>query len=389
VLGPEHEFSVVDDRLKPLPIVDKIIRDFCGRIVNSVQLPTFTFGKELQTHVLEVKPNEPFESPFQFEEIMQDAVSTLHEHLRKRWSANLLGSGMHPTLMLKDAGVWPHRHRQIYEVLGRIFNLRRHGWLNIQSYQLNLPYEDEESGVLLHNVLANLCAFLPAVAASSPVCEGKFGKDVDNRLKFYQENQKEVPSVAGDIVPEYVSSFVEYGEKIIGKYSSDLAAAGADKLLLNKEWINSRGVIFRFDRRALEIRVMDEQECIKSDVALSCYIRAAVRGLLRKAVLAPHETLVNNLRSIIADGLQARVMSDHGQTARQVCHYFLRVAKENANDEERGYLPLIEKRIEKGNLSEIIREKIRKKSQRTQFEEAIISVYLKLVESLIDNEPYF
>ena len=389
MLGPEHEFSIVNDQLKPLPIVDKIIKDFHGRIVNSVQLPNFTFGKELQTHVLEVKPNEPFESPVQFEETIHAAVSTLQEHLRAKYSARLLGTGMHPTLMLKDAGVWPHRHRQIYETLSRIFNLKRHGWLNIQSYQLNLPYEDEKGGVLLHNVLANLCAFLPAIAASSPVYEGSFGRDVDNRLKFYQENQEEIPSVTGDIVPEYVSSFAEYRGRIIGKYSSDLAAAGADKLLLNKEWINSRGVIFRFDRRALETRVMDEQECIKSDVALSCYIRAAARGLVEKAVLAPHETSVNDLRSIIADGLQARVMSEHGQTARQVCRYFLRVAKENANAEERKYLPLIEKRIEKGNLSEIIREKIRKKSQRTQFEEAIISVYLELVESLIDNEPYF
>lgn len=389
MLGPEHEFSIVNDQLKPLPIVDRIIKDFRGRIVNSVQLPAFTFGKELQTHVLEVKPNEPFESPVQFEETMQDAVSTLHEHLRTKYSARLLGTGMHPTLMLKDAGVWSHRHRQIYEALGRIFNLRRHGWLNIQSYQLNVPYGDEKSGVLLHNVLANLCAFVPAVAASSPVYEGRLGKDVDNRLRFYQENQKEISSVAGDIVPEYVSSFVEYRDKVIRKYSSDLAAAGADKLLLNKEWINSRGIIFRFDRRALEIRVIDEQECIKSDVALSCYVRAAARGLVRESVFAPHETLVNNLRSIIADGLQARVMSDHGQTARDVCRYFLRVANENADDEEQRYLPLIEKRIEKGSLAEIIRERIRRKSQKTQSEEAIISVYLELVESLIDNEPYF
>ncbi len=389
MLGPEHEFSIVNDQLKPLPIVDKITKDFHGRIVNSVQLPAFTFGKELQTHVLEVRPNEPFESPVQFEETMQDAVSTLHEHLRTKYSARLLGTGMHPTLMLKDAQVWPHRHKQIYEALGRIFNLRRHGWLNIQSYQLNLPYGNEDSGVLLHNVLANLCAFLPAVAASSSVYEGGLGKDVDNRLKFYQKNQKEIPSVTADIVPEYVSSFAEYRDKIIGKYSSDLAAVGADELLLNKEWINSRGVIFRFDRRALEIRVMDEQECIKSDVALSCYVRAAARGLVGESVFASHETLVNNLRSTIADGLNARVMSDHGQTARDVCRYFLRVAKKNANDEEEKYLSLIGKRIEKGSLAEIIRERIRRKSQKTQFEEAIIGVYLELVESLIDNEPYF
>ena len=72
VLGPEHEFSIVDEQLKALPIVDKLIKDFHGRIVNFVEEPTFTFGKELQMHVMEIKPNEPFRSPRVFEGTMQE-----------------------------------------------------------------------------------------------------------------------------------------------------------------------------------------------------------------------------------------------------------------------------------------------------------------------------
>jgi hypothetical protein len=53
VLGPEHEFSVVNEELKAMPIVDEILKDFHGRIVNFVKQPRFTFGKELQLHVLE------------------------------------------------------------------------------------------------------------------------------------------------------------------------------------------------------------------------------------------------------------------------------------------------------------------------------------------------
>jgi len=34
VLGPEHEFSLVDGNLHPLPIVDTIIKELNGRIVN-------------------------------------------------------------------------------------------------------------------------------------------------------------------------------------------------------------------------------------------------------------------------------------------------------------------------------------------------------------------
>lgn len=269
VLGPEHEYSIVNDGLKAQPIVDKIIRDFHGRVVNFVEQPSFTFGKELQLHVMEIKPNAPFKSPVEFDETMHEAVLTVEDFLQRKYQAHPLGAGMHPLLRLEETRVWPHRHRQIYEAYSKVFDLKRHGWLNVQSFQLNLPYGDEKSAILLHNTLANVCAYLPAVAASSPIYEGTLGKNVDNRLHFYMLNQQEVPSVTGDVIPEYVSSFREYRKDIVEKYSSDMAVAGAEELILHKDWVNSRGAIFRFDRKAVEVRVMDEQECVKSDVALS------------------------------------------------------------------------------------------------------------------------
>ena len=168
MLGPEHEYSIVDEELKALSIVDKIMKDFHGRIVNFVEMPHFTFGKELQTHVMEIKPNAPFKSPVAFDGTMQEAVLTLQDFLRQRYHASLLGTGMHPLLRLEETGVWSHRHRQIYEAYSRIFNLQQHGWLNIQSFQLNLPYSNEQDGVRLHNLLANICPYLPAFTASSP-----------------------------------------------------------------------------------------------------------------------------------------------------------------------------------------------------------------------------
>ncbi len=367
-----------------------ILKDFHGRIVNFVEQPHFTFGKELQLHVMEIRPNGPFGSPETFEEAMQEAVLTLLSFLSRKYRAHLLGTGMHPLLRLGETGIWPHRHRKIYEAYSRVFNLRRHGWLNIQSFQLNLPYSTEKDGILVHNVLANVCAYLPAIAASSPIYNDRFGKNVDNRLFFYLQNQKEVPSVTGDVVPEYVSSFSEYRKEIIRKYSSDMEKKGADKLILGKDWVNSRGAIFRFDRKAVEIRVMDEQECVKSDVALSCFIRALTNGLLEeRAELLPHELLVKDFRSVVAGGLNAKTLHPNGRTARQVCQHLLRTAQENASPEEKKYLPIVQKRIECGNLSEIIREKVGKKAQRADFEEAVVNVYSQLTKNLMDNQPYF
>ncbi len=388
MLGPEHEYSLVDQDLKVLPISDRIIKDYCGKTINFIELPKFTFGKEMQLHVMEIKANQPFKMASEFEETMQTAASTLNQIVQKH-GAMLLGTGMHPLLKLQDTAIWPHYHKKIYREYGKIFNLNQHGWLNIQSFHLNLPFQREADAIQTHNHLANLCAYLPAIAASSPIFESKNGQDIDNRLKFYKANQKEVPSITGDVIPEYAASLNQYKRDVIGRYSRDLAGAGADKTLLNREWVNSRGVIFRFDRCALEVRVMDEQECIKSDVALSCFVRAAVRGMVASnAGVLPHEVLVKNFNVIIKDGLNAEVSSPNGKTARQVCQHYLKIASEHAEEDEKNYLWLVEKRIEEGSLSELIRTRVLRRASKTDFHQAIIDVYSTLIRCLADNQPY-
>jgi gamma-glutamyl:cysteine ligase YbdK (ATP-grasp superfamily) len=388
VLGPEHEYSLVDQNLKPLPISDKIIKGYRGKIINFIEHPTFTFGKEMQLHVMEIKANQPFKTPWEFEETMQSAVSTLEEIVQKH-GAKLLGTGMHPLLKLQETGIWPHYHKKIYQQYGRIFNLNQHGWLNIQSFHLNLPYQKEADAIQTHNQLTNLCAYLPAITASSPIYEGKNGPDVDNRMQFYKVNQIEVPSVTGGVIPEYVSSLDQYKRNVIDRYTQDLADKGADKTLLHREWVNSRGVIFRFDRCALEVRVMDEQECVKSDVALACFVRAALRGLTASnAELLPRHLLVKDLGAVIKDGLNAKVSSPHGKTARQICQYYLKIALENADEDEKKYLRLVKKRIEEGSLSDLIRTNVSRRTQKTDFHQAIIDVYSTLINCLSNNEIY-
>ena len=371
-----------------MPISDKIIKGYCGRMVNFIEMPKFSFGKEMQLHVMEIKANEPFVSPCMFEETMQTAVSTLSGIVEK-YGARLLGTGMHPFLQLSDTGVWPHHHRRIYQEYGKLFNLNRHGWLNIQSFHLNLPYETDTDAAQIHNQLTNLCTYLPAVTASSPIFEGKEGADVDNRLHFYKQNQQEVPSVAGDIIPEYISTLKGYKKDVIGRYSADLAKAGADKTLLNREWVNSRGIIIRFDRCALEVRVMDEQECIKSDVALACFIRAVLRGLIASNTeLQSHEVLVKDFNAVIKDGLDAKVHSPNGKTAREVCQQYLKLAQSNADHDEKQYLPLVAHRIKEGNLSNQIRSRVQKRAEKTDFHEAVVDVYSTLIKCLRVNEPF-
>ena len=388
-MGPEHEFSLVDEELRAKPIVDKVIKSLAGRIVNNVCKGGFCFGKELQTHVSEVKASMPFESPIGFEETMQNAVESLNDLIQNRFGAYLLGTGMHPFLLPNEIKIWQHRDRRIYDALGQIFNMRQHGWLNIQSFQLNLPYRNEAEGLRLHNLIVNLIPYLPAISASSPIYESRVGRFKDNRLHFYGVSQKEIPSITGDVVPEYVASFDEYQRRIISAYTSELKKVDASALLLEKEWINSRGAIFRFDRKAIEIRVMDEQECIKMDVALSCFIRAVLRGWMRTEFkYQSRDVLISNYQAVVKNGLDAIVDHPAGKNAREVCLSFLDTAKNNATAEEKKYLTLIEDRITKGNLANLILRDVVISASERNFHDSVVEVYLRLVKCLQSNTPY-
>lgn len=388
VLGPEHEYSIVDEQIQPMPIVDQIIKKMCGRVTNSIDFSDFAFSKELQLHVAEFKATTPFYSPSLFEETMYHSILEVSGVLDS-FKVKLLGLGMHPTLTLDKAKVWKYGDQEIYEAYDKIFGLRQHGWLNIQSFQLNLPYLNEKEAVKLYNAIANILPFLPAISASSPIYESKFGERVDNRLHFYRINQKKVPSISGEIIPEYIDSFETYLEQTIRKYSGDLKKINASEVLIDKEWVNSRGAIIRFDRKAIEIRIMDEQECIKSDVALSCFIRALLRGIIGDQERSlSHSQLVDDLYAVIRDGLRAKIHHPNSKSAQGVCRYLYDIAYENASEEEKNYLWIIRKRIEDGNLSDIITEHVERRMQKTDFIEAIFSTYSKLAEKLLKNEIF-
>ena len=121
LLGPEHEFSIVDDQLNVLPISDKIIKNYHGNLVDFVVRPGFSFGKEFPAHILEFKANLPFSNPKNFEETIQSGVSEVLHFINKEYNAHLLGTGMHPLMMLKDTRIWPNINPKILVDLKKLF----------------------------------------------------------------------------------------------------------------------------------------------------------------------------------------------------------------------------------------------------------------------------
>jgi len=258
--------------------------------------------------------------------------------------------------------------------------------------------------VAMHNELACLLPYLPALAASSPIYEGKIGPAVDNRLEFYKVNQRRIPLITGHVVPEYIDSYREYRRTVFAPIRHALRGLpGAHRL--RAEWVNSRGAIMRFSRQALEIKALDVQECVKSDIAIAVFVRGALKHLVRRLeegtlALPDRAVLIHDLDAAIREGTGGRVQAPHlrGRSRRRVgavgvrgvLEGLLEEAHSEVTPEEQAYLAIVEDRIRRGNLSErIVRQVQHRSGKRGGGRAAAIrSVYGELMDCLDDNRPW-
>jgi hypothetical protein len=84
--------------------------------------------------------------------------------------------------------------------------------------------------------------------------------------------------VIGQVIPDTINSRAEYEAKVFAPMYQDIAPLDPQGELQH-EWLNARGAIPRFDRSAIEIRVIDLQECPQADLAIAAAATAVVRAL--------------------------------------------------------------------------------------------------------------
>lgn len=312
--GIELEYMVVArDSFAVRPVVDQLLRHFAGAQVGDWDDGPISWSNELALHVLELKTNGPVPALRGVAARFQQSVLRLDAALAPM-GARLLPGGMHPTMdPVREFRRWPHDYAEIYGAYDRIFDCRGHGWSNLQSCHLNLPFANDDEFGRLHLATRALLPLLPAIAASSPFCEGRFTGWLDWRLQVYRHNQARVPRIAGLVVPEPVTTRADYFTHILEPIWNDIAPFDPDKLL-REEWLNSRGVVAKFFRDALEIRVLDVQECPAADLAICTLVAAVLRAMCGErwcdgAALAalPTEDLAAVLWAVAKDGDQATI----------------------------------------------------------------------------------
>jgi hypothetical protein len=365
-IGTEHEYSLNGPGFVPLPGSDRVLREISGGYLEETAFAGVQLCKELQKTVLEFIPPEPSERLANLEQPLFRALSAFSRRFRDR--CTLLGLGMHPTLSLDQTAVWDHGESEYYEAYDRLFSLRQHGWLNIQALQINLEYGSEAEMVTLHNRVRCLLPYLVAVSAASPFVEGKAPGPLDNRLLFYRENQARVPEICNGIVPEPVASQGEYLARMEGIYAR---LRELDAGVLCEEWVASAGAIVRFSRPCIEVKVPDEQECLRADMALCAFLRS----LLRAGDLGIPED-----RTTLLDLTEDAIRRGTAGLEPELSGLY-RKAESCATREDRSYLPLIRTRIEEGCLAQVLLDEFRE----TRDLQAIMA---KASRCLAENEPY-
>lgn len=312
--GIELEYAVVDrSSFAVRPIVDELLKHFAGSYAGDFDDGPISWSNELALHVLELKTNGPAPSLGGLATAFQTSLLRVEKALEGMGSC-LLPGGMHPTMdPAREFRRWPHDYGEIYGAYDRIFDCRGHGWSNLQSCHLNLPFANDEEFGRLHLAARALLPLLPALAASSPFCEGRFTGWLDWRLQVYRHNQARVPRIAGMVVPEPVTTRERYFKEILEPIWADIAPLDPDGLL-REEWLNSRGVVAKFFRDALEIRVLDVQECPAADLAICALVVAVLRALCderwcdqRALAALSTEELAGVLWAVAKDGDQAVV----------------------------------------------------------------------------------
>lgn len=403
VAGIELEYPVVDAELNVISKVEEAFREIAGKSTSDVELGPVTFSNEIADHVFEIKTTLPTRSLAKSEEILVEGVRRFSDVLREKYGARLLPTGMHPWMDPREASLWKRSGQRIYESYSRIFDVHTHGWLNVHATHLNLPMGRGHEAVAMYNATVLLIPYLPALAASSLIFDGELQDSVDSRMEWILRHQAAVPETQGEILPEYIGSLSDYRRRILQPmYDAVAGKPGGD--VLQHDFLNARGAVLKQGRRALEVRVIDTQECIKLDIAIAVFARAVLRFYTRRLLsgrqdLPPRQILLSDFRHTIRRGSEALVVAPHfgdllprdGEgraSVRSVLSALADIAEKSVRSDEASYLPLVRQMIASGSLSERIRSVLEPHRDTNDFTPTARRIYSELADCLVTNTPW-
>lgn len=395
VAGIELEYMVVErDTLKVSPTVDLLFQDVTGHITGDVERGDTEWSNELTAHVLELKTARPATDIPAYREKFAADIRAINTLLGKR-GLMLLPTAAHPLFdPFKETVLWQHDYHDVYELYNRIFDCRGHGWSNLQSVHLNLPFANDIEFGKLHTAIRMVLPIIPALSASSPILDGQPTGYMDARMEAYLHHQERLPQLMGSLIPEAVLTEEEYYREIFGPIGKALAPFD-EKGIMDHQFANSRGAIARFDRGAIEIRVVDIQECPAADLAIAELIVETLKALVdqrwvsnylqrawhQKDLLAIFEDVIRHAgdtRLHNADFLLMFGMEQEEATANELWQHIFNEVKDGISKEGQACIQHI---LKHGCLA----KRILKRTGLLPEKEQIIAVYKELAVCLQED----
>ncbi len=398
VTGIELEYMVVErDTLRASPTVDRLFEDVTGAITSDVERGDVEWSNELVAHVVEMKTARPTPDIPSFAPKFAAEVRAINEVLARR-GRMLLPGAAHPFFApLEETVLWQHEYNEVYALYNRIFDCRGHGWSNLQSTHLNLPFSTDEEFGRLHAAIRLLLPIIPALSASSPILDGRPTGAMDSRMVHYLHHQERLPQLMGDLIPEAVFSQEDYYRTIFDPIGRALAPFDTEQVM-DHHFANSRGAIARFDRGAIEIRVIDVQECPSADLAIAELIVATLKALMDGRWVsnylqrAWHQSfLLTIFKDVIQDAGKATIkdldyllMFGAPRTAVTASGLWRHILEAVRTDLSHGARERIDTILDRGSLA----ERIMRRTGPTPDAERIRSVYRELAQCLQDDRMF-
>lgn len=400
-IGVELEYIIVNRQsLAVLPVADQLLAAQAGGITDEVEVGPLRWSNELVLHVVELKTNGPATCLHGLADHFEQGVAAVNRRLQAL-DGQLMPTAMHPWMdPARDSRLWPHDNSLIYQTYHRIFDCRGHGWVNLQSCHLNLPFCGDDEFGRLHAAIRLLLPILPALAASSPFMDGNPSGLLDTRLQVYRDNQKRIPMITGRVIPEPVFTRKAYHEAILQPLYRAIADYDPEGVLQD-EWLNSRGAIARFDRSTIEIRTLDVQETPKADLAIAAAVIGALKALASNRWLPlsnqqdwPVEPLVAILSATIRDGERAMIdnrdylalfgIDAPRTTAGELWRHLIMTLASEQPEELRPFMPVLEIILTHGPLARRILQALGQAPDRARLAET----YRTLCSCLADGTMF-
>ena len=389
--GVEMEYMIVDrDTLQVLPRADiPLGKDKDGNQLSDVEYDDIGLSNELVSHVLEFKCAHPKSTFDGLGKRFFHEIRRANKKLEKI-NAMLLPSAAHPFMDPAEMQLWPYDCNDIYQTYDRIFNCKGHGWANLQSTHLNLSFDGDDEFGELHAAIRLLLPLIPAIAASSPYLDGKYTGFKDARIEVYRHNQDKVPEIAGLVIPEKAYTYDEYNTQIFDKVKKAIAPHDPEHLL-NHFFLNSRGAIARFDRGAIEIRLVDIQECPNADIAIAELEIATLKAIAGKDIRDFDTARLSEMLTQTSRDAENTVIDwpeflavfgmEHKCTAGELWKHVFKAVRGKLTEVSANTL---EQMLARGTLSSALHRALGDRPSREDF----VREYAKLADCLAHNRLY-